>query len=193
MHWTHWIGAHGASWLGLGLDAHQLDSGQAVLRAAIVYLGGLILIRFGTKRLLGRSTAFDLIVSVIVGSLLSRAVNGGAPLLPTLAATAALVALHWGIGFLSHEVAAFDRLFNGTVTPLIVDGRPDHRAMRFAAVSHRDIAEAARLSVGTGDLDELAEVNLERNGRFSIRRRDVPRVLEVKVEEGVQTIRLQVG
>jgi len=190
MHWTSW---HWTSWLGLGLAPHQLDSGQAALRAAIVYLGGLILIRFGTKRLLGRSTAFDLVVSVVVGSLLSRAVNGGAPLLPTLAATAALVALHWGIGFLSHEVAAFDRLFNGTMTPLIEAGRPDHRAMKLAAVSHRDIAEAARLTVGTGDLDELEEVNLERNGRFSIRRRGKPRVVEVKVEDGVQTIRLQVG
>lgn len=190
MHWTTW---HWSSWLGLGLAPRQLDSGQAVLRAAVVYLGGLLLIRLGTKRLLGRSTAFDLVVSVIVGSLLSRAVNGGAPLVPTLAATAALVALHWGIGFLSHESALFDRLFNGTMTRLIENGQPDHRAMTRAAVSHRDIAEAARLTVGTGDLEELEEVDLERNGRFSIRRRDVPRVVEVKVEDGVQTIRLLLG
>lgn len=179
--------------LGVDVAVTQLEPGQAMTRAVVIYVLGLIVVRCGSKRLLGRSTAFDTIVGVMVGSLLSRSVNGASPLLATLAATGVLVALHWAIGFVSHSWEAFDRVFNGTPTALISEGRPDHRAMWRSAVSHRDIEESARKQVQTSDLERLSHVFLERNGSIVTWKRTEPWVVDVRVEAGVQTVRLELG
>lgn len=80
-------------------------------RAVIAYAGGLVLVRLGKNRLLGRTTAFDIILAFLLGSLLSRAINGGAPMVGSLAAAAVLVALHWGVALLTFHSERLDRLF----------------------------------------------------------------------------------
>jgi uncharacterized membrane protein YcaP (DUF421 family) len=56
-----------------------------------------------------------------------------------------------------------------------------------------DLEEALR-SQGVSDIEGVAEVRLERSGRVSVvETRPEPRVLEVQVAEGVQTIRIQVS
>jgi uncharacterized membrane protein YcaP (DUF421 family) len=43
---------------------------------------------------MGKAPAFDMMLGIMVGSIVSRAITGNAPLVPTLAATATLIALH---------------------------------------------------------------------------------------------------
>jgi hypothetical protein len=43
---------------------------------------------------MGEATAFDMILGIMVGSIVSRAITGNAPLVPALAATVTLIALH---------------------------------------------------------------------------------------------------
>ena len=49
---------------------------EMAVRAVIIYVVGLLIVRFAKNRLLGRSTAFDIILGFILGSLFSRAING---------------------------------------------------------------------------------------------------------------------
>ena len=65
--------------LGLKLQPHELGYGQIILRALIVFIGSLIIVRLGAKRFLGRKTIFDFILAFILGSMLSRAINGSSP------------------------------------------------------------------------------------------------------------------
>jgi hypothetical protein len=80
--------------LGLHQPPQELGFMQIVLRAVIVFFAALIMVRTSAKRLLGRKTAFDFILAIMLGSTLSRAINGSASLFPTLIAGFALVLVH---------------------------------------------------------------------------------------------------
>jgi uncharacterized membrane protein YcaP (DUF421 family) len=72
-----------------------LSAAQECARAALVFAYGLLLVRVAGRRVFGKWSALDIIVSIVVGSNLSRALTGDAPLWGTLAATTLLMALHW--------------------------------------------------------------------------------------------------
>ncbi len=148
--------------------AHGIGWGQMAARAALVYAGGLLVIRLGKKRLLGRTTAFDIILGVILGSLLSRAINGSASLVGTFVAALLLVALHWLFGKATFASEAMDELMKGRRRVLIEDGRIVEENLRAAEISRPDLEEALRLA---GQVDDPAAVRLaylERNGRISV-------------------------
>lgn len=154
------------------LGPSPLHEGITVLhmaaRAAIVYLAGLVLVRLGKNRLLGRTTAFDIILAFILGSLLSRAINGGAPMGGSLLAAAVLVALHWVFALLTYRSDRLDRLFKGSQVVLVRQGRPNPAGLRRAEVSAADLMEAVRLRGGTESLEEVSFAGLERNGEISV-------------------------
>src|ERR671929_718768 len=81
--------------LGLGLEGKDLNVPQMALRAVVVYMVAVLIVRLGKKRFMGRATAFDVILGIMLGSIVSRAVTGNAPFFPALAASAVLVAMHW--------------------------------------------------------------------------------------------------
>src|SRR5215207_9867170 len=72
--------------LGIGLDSHDINVAQMALRAVIVYVVTVIIVRLGKKRFMGQGTAFDVILGIMLGSIVSRAITGNAPFFPALAA-----------------------------------------------------------------------------------------------------------
>src|SRR5690606_41879954 len=72
--------------LGLGRNAGEIEVTQMMLRAGVVYAATLLVVRLGSKRLMGRATAFDIILGIMIGSVMSRAINGSAGVGATLAA-----------------------------------------------------------------------------------------------------------
>jgi uncharacterized membrane protein YcaP (DUF421 family) len=178
--------------LGLGREAKDITVLQMALRAAVTFAVTLVIVRFGKKRLMGGNTAFDVIVGVIIGSTVSRGLTGNAPLASTLAAAAAIVAMHWIVSALAVRGRWFSRLAKGEPVLLVSEGRIDPDALRRAHMTEGDLEEALR-SQGMSDIEGVAEARLERSGRVSvIEKKPEPRVLEVQVAEGVQTIRIQV-
>jgi uncharacterized membrane protein YcaP (DUF421 family) len=65
--------------------------------------------------------------------------------------------------------------------------------MRSSHISKDDLLGALRLNGSTEDASRVESAWLERNGDISVlkQKRD-PKVIEVKVEPGVQTIRIEV-
>jgi uncharacterized membrane protein YcaP (DUF421 family) len=140
---------------------------QMSLRAVIVFIYGVLLVRIAGKRAFGRQSALDIVVTVLIGANLSRALTGGSPFFPTLAATTALVLLYW-IGIqLAQRSDAVGLVLKGRQTVLVRDGRVDPLAMRKAAVSHLDLDEAVRSARQPG-LDAVTLATLERNGHISV-------------------------
>lgn len=68
--------------LGLGLDNNELGVGQVALRAAVVYVVTLGMVRLAKKRFISRATAFDVILGIVLESVVSRAITGNAPFGP---------------------------------------------------------------------------------------------------------------
>jgi uncharacterized membrane protein YcaP (DUF421 family) len=142
---------------------------QMVLRALIVFAYGLVLGRLAFTRAFGRWSPPDILVTVIVGSNLSRTLTGPAPLLPTLTATTAMVAAYWLISKLASISAPLDWLFKGRAMRLVRAGKLDGPALRRAALSDRDFEEAMR-ERGIRTLGEIDESYLERGGKISFLR-----------------------
>ena len=179
--------------LGLGLDARDIGAAQMALRAVAVYAAALAMVRLGKKRFMGRATAFDVILGIMLGSVVSRAITGNAPFGPALAAAAALLAAHWLLSALAFRWHGLGTALKGRPRLLVRAGEPDRAAMRRAHMSEHDLREALRAE-GVSRLEEVAEARLERSGRLSvIKARPEPKVVEIAVAEGVQTVRVELG
>jgi uncharacterized membrane protein YcaP (DUF421 family) len=68
--------------LGIGLEGKDMGVLQMGLRAAIVFVVTVAIVRLGKKRFLGRATTFDVILGIMLGSTVSRAITGTAPFFP---------------------------------------------------------------------------------------------------------------
>lgn len=177
--------------LGLSEQPQQLGYLQVALRSILIYGAALLLVRFSRNRFLGRNTPFDLIVGFVFGSLLSRSINGAAPVFPTIVAAAVIIGMDWLLSFASIRSSRLDLLLNGTPTPIVVDGRLDDRGVRKALLSDRSINEALRTAAGTEAPSGLRSMMLERSGRFGAVPAERQRTIDVEVEEGVQVVRIE--
>ncbi len=152
----------------LGLDADTLTIHNMVARAVVVFLFALLIVRIGNKRFIGGNTAFDMILSVMLGSVISRAITGQSPFIPTLCAALALVALHAAFGKVAFRFDLFGNMIKGKTRILIRDGRVDWDAMGRSNLSRDDLLEELRLQASVTDWTDVREARLERNGKISV-------------------------
>jgi len=154
--------------LGLSeTSAFRLGILQVSLRAVVVFAVLLFYVRIAKKRFLGRATAFDAILVIIIGSVASRAVSGTAPFVPTLAGTLVLILVHWLLSLIASNSRRISGLIKGHDTLLVRDGRIDTQALHDAHMSMDDLTEDLR-SGGACSADDVAEARLERSGRVSV-------------------------
>ena len=76
-----------------GVENH-LTTAQEAARAVLIFAYGLTLLRMAGARMFGHWSALDIVMSIMVGSALARAMTGGSPLVGTMAAAAMMVLLH---------------------------------------------------------------------------------------------------
>ena len=163
---------------------------QIAARAAIVYLGGLIIVRIGKSRLISRTTSIDVILGFILGCLLSRGITGHTSMSGTLVASAVIVAVHWVLTAIACRSHGFGNLFKGNTELLVENGRVLRKAMLHSHLSDHDLIEQLRLR-GVDNLHEVRAAFKERNGEISVlTRKSEPHVLDVAVQGGVQTVRI---
>lgn len=181
----------------LGTEAKDLKLWQTMLRAVIIYVFALIIIRLGKKRIFGRNTAFDVIMGIVIGSVFSRAVNGNAPFWGTITGSAMLVGLHWLFAAIAFRKSSFGTLIKGHSDILIKEGEIQWKKMKKHDLSEKDLMESIRLSASTDKVTDIKLATLERNGSISFIKQDnnqdkKPKVVEIQVKEGVQTIRIEI-
>ena len=150
-----------------GSSAESITCWQTSLRAIVIFLYGILIFRFAYRRIFGQSTNFDIVVVVLLGSTLSRALTGNSQMLPTFAATTLLVVLHAAVARLAFRWHVFGWLIKGAEIRLVDGGRMMWREMRRAGITERDLLEAARQE-GAGDLSQIKAAILERSGRISV-------------------------
>lgn len=176
----------------LGLNEEGLTFWQMAARAPIVYITTIIMIRIGEKRFIGKSTAFDVVLGIVLGSVVSRAITGNAPFFPTLGAGFILVGLHWLLAWGAFQSHRFGTLVKGNSRILVEDGEIVWEGMKKGHISERDLKEALRSEIKSSDLSRVKLACLERSGKITvIPAESPPKILEVKVAEGVQTVRIQ--
>ena len=145
-----------------------------VTKSVVLYAYGLLLARVGKSRPMGNATALDVIVVIVLGSLLSRGINGAASLASTMVASAALVGCHWLCTWATARSHAVGNFVKGHARLIVADGQMDLKTMRRSHLSPEDLREEMRLN---GNVDEIAAVHRaykERNGQISVVRQPAP-------------------
>ena len=153
--------------LGLSIESHDLGWQHMAARALVVYLVVLAITRSGHKRFLGKGTAFDVVVGILLGSIASRAITGNAAFVPTLVACAVLVWLHTLLAWSAYRFRTLARLFEGDAVELVRDGRNLTEAARRTKVTDEDLEEAL-LMRGVRSVDQVQLARLERSGKISV-------------------------
>lgn len=134
--------------------------------AAYVVL--IVMLRISGKRTLSKMNAFDLVVTVALGSTLATVLlNASVPLAEGIAALALLVFLQYAITWSSVRSRRFQSLIKAEPTLLVHDGQYLDDALRRQRVTRDEIAAALRGS-GKNDLSEIAQVVLETDGTISV-------------------------
>jgi uncharacterized membrane protein YcaP (DUF421 family) len=154
----------------IGRQGGDIAWWQMSLRAIIIFAFGIALVRIAGKRLFGRWGAMDIILSVIIGSNLSRCLTGNAPFIETLVATAALVLLHGMLAAAAVRLHWLGPLLKGAPVQIIRGGDADDRLLRRHGVGRHDLEEALREG-GAKNLDDVDEAWIERNGDISVLKR----------------------
>lgn len=151
----------------IGRDADTILWWQMAVRAVVIFLYLLVLVRLSGCRAFSHWTPFDIVLGVLLGSALSRALTANAPFWPTLAAGAALVGLHVLLAFLAMRSDLVGFLVKGRPTMVVEDGRILHRNLRRCQVSEEDLRERLRTELNLEDLSHVARAYLERGGNVS--------------------------
>jgi uncharacterized membrane protein YcaP (DUF421 family) len=141
---------------------------ELILRAVVVYVFLLVLLRFTGKRQIGQLAPFDLVLLLVLSNALQNAMNGGDNSVSAgLILAATLVTLNWGLGWLTYHSKTFESLVEGRPILLIHNGKIDHRAMRRAQLTVHELNAALRADGHAGPEDVRFAV-LENNGRISV-------------------------
>jgi uncharacterized membrane protein YcaP (DUF421 family) len=155
-----------------GIQNH-LAIPQECARAVLIFFYGLVLLRISGRRTFGHWSAIDVVVSVIVGSALARAMTGSAPLPGTMAAAAVLVLLHVALSAIVAHSETLSRLVEGVSVTLARNGTLDEPARKSHLISRSDLAEALRQQGLNSfqDMDNVKAIELEPSGKISVIKR----------------------
>jgi uncharacterized membrane protein YcaP (DUF421 family) len=152
----------------LGIGREDLDILQMTVRALVVYPLGIAMVHVGDKRFLGGIAAFDFLLAIIIGSILSRAISGSAPFVPSIAASFGLVLVHRGFAALGFRWRRFAKIVKGTPRELVREGEILWSEMKKSAIGEEDLLGAVRRHGGTTSLADVSAAFLERNGDISV-------------------------
>jgi len=153
--------------LGLGFEAKDLTFIQISLRAVIIFLATLVMVRVGHKRSLAHKSAFDAVLIVILASFLARAINGTAPLFATIGAGFVIVLLNRVLALIAYHSHWFGILIKGRPEIIVESGNLIPSTMQRNHISIHDLQEDLRLDAQLEDVSSVRVARVERSGDIS--------------------------
>lgn len=147
------------------------DLARVAIIAVLAYAALVVLLRLAGKRALAKLNAFDLVVTVALGSTLATVLlSGDVAYVEGLLAFAMLALLQWIVARLSIASSTFRKLVRSQPRLVFEDGAFLHRAMRDERITQDEIESVIR-AAGVGRIEDVAAVVLETDGTLSVIRR----------------------
>lgn len=134
----------------------------------LAYLSLVAMLRLSGKRTLAKLNAFDLVVTVALGSTLAATIlQESVSLSEGAAALALLILAQFLVTFTSVRWRAFAHAVRSEPTLLVRDGRYCERTMRRERVTRDEVQTAIRAH-GYQGIDAVAALILESDGSMSV-------------------------
>ncbi len=143
------------------------DLGRVLVVAPLAYAALVAMLRISGARTLSKLNAFDLIVTVALGSTLATVLlNADVSLAEGVLALAVLIVLQFVVSWSSRRWRRAERLVKSEPVLLYRSGFL-HASMRRTRITEDEVRQAARAS-GKASLDDVAAVVLETDGTLSV-------------------------
>jgi uncharacterized membrane protein YcaP (DUF421 family) len=144
------------------------DIGRILIVGTLAYIALIALLRISGKRTLAKMNAFDLVVTVSLGSILATILlSEDTALADGVTAFFTLIALQYLIAWLSVRSERFESLIKSEPRMLFFEGRFLRDEMRGERVTEEEIVAAIRLH-GFPRVEDVGAVILETDGTFAI-------------------------
>ena len=141
---------------------------EKTIRTIAVYAAIALLLRLAGKRDLAQLNTFDLVVMLLLSNVVQNAVIGNdTSLVGGLYGAALLVAVNAVVVRVTASNASLERVFEGTPTVLIDNGKYDDKALRREGLRRADVDAAIRRQ-GANDETELEKATLDIGGTVVI-------------------------
>lgn len=150
------------------LSTISLPAENFIVRAVVVYLIILFLLRFSGKRQVGQMSAVEFVVVMLLSNAVQNSMNGGDnSLLGGLILAGVLVAMSWLISNLNFRFKAFRHVVLGVPTLLIHKGVLIEENMKRERIARIDLATLLRKQ-GIHHFHEVYTAILESDGSLSV-------------------------
>lgn len=141
---------------------------RVVVVGSLAYAGLILLLRISGKRTLSKMNAFDLIVTVALGSTLATVLlSKDVVLAEGVAAFALLIALQYLITWSSVRWHYVERLVKAEPSLLFFQGQFLEKTLRRQRVTHAEVHAAVRAQ-GMPRLEDVAAVVQETDGSMTV-------------------------
>lgn len=157
------------------MDSIFFNGWNSLLRTTLIgimaYASLILILRVSGNRTLSKMNAFDLVVTVSMGSTLATVLlDKNVTLTQGALAFALLTGMQFLVTWCSVRVAWIRKIVTGEPTMLLYQGSFLPIALLRARVTEDEVQAAIR-STGLEDLDEVKAVVLETDGSFSVVRK----------------------
>jgi uncharacterized membrane protein YcaP (DUF421 family) len=141
-----------------------------IVRALVVYVSVLILLRISGKRQMGQMGPTEFVAILLISNAVQNSMNGGDnSLVGGLVLAAVLILLSWLISYLTFKSSFFSSVFEGTPTLLVHNGKIIAKHLHHERLSESDLRRLLRHQ-GIHSIDEIDTAILEADGTLSITR-----------------------
>ena len=139
-----------------------------VIRATVVYIFLLVILRLTGKRQVGQMAPFDLVLLLVLSNAVQNSMNGGDnSITGGLILASTLVGLNWIVSSVTFHSKRLEALIEGRPVVLIHDGKIDSRMLKSVQMTIHELRAALRAEGCAGE-EQVRFAVLENNGHVTV-------------------------
>lgn len=139
-----------------------------IIRALVVYVSVLLLLRISGKRQMGQMGPTEFVAILLISNAVQNAMNGGdATLIGGLLSAFVLILLSTIISYLTYRSKFFSSLFEGTPSLLVHKGKVLKKNLDKERMNINELKTLLRKQ-GLHDIQEIETAVLEADGSLSV-------------------------
>lgn len=151
-------------WWGVN---NEISPMELAARSLVMFLIALVLVRYSGMRPFGKGNAFDNIITILLGGVLSRGVVGATPFFSAVAGGIVIILVHKILAKASYHNKVLEFLTKGKSLILYSNNSFVKENMEKANITKEDIREELRLRCNICSFDTIEEVFIEKTGELS--------------------------
>ncbi len=141
---------------------------ELIVRAVIVYLFLIVLLRITGKRQVGQLAPFDLVLLLVLSNAVQNAMNAGDnSLIGGLLSATTLIALNALVALGTYRSKTLETIIEGRPEVLIHNGKLYGEVLKKARLTHHELNAALRQE-GCASVADVHFAVLENNGSISV-------------------------